>query len=59
MSSKSTLLSCVARRQTAFPVVGGMQLRIAPRVPISTSAYSHSGAMLTSSLSSPAVEPMI
>ena len=59
ISSTRTLASWVARRQMAFCTVGGMQERMAPRVAISTSAYWHSGAMVTSMRSSPAVEPMM
>ena len=59
MSSMRTLASWVARRQMGFCTVGGMQERMAPRVPISTSAYWHRGAMVTSIRSRPAVEPMM
>ena len=59
MSSMRTLASWVARRQMALCTVGGMQARMAPRVPISTSVYWQRGAMVTSIRSSPAVEPMM
>ena len=59
MSSMSTLASWVARRQMALWTVGGMQERMAPRVAMSTSAYRHRGAMVTSMRSRPAVAPMI
>ena len=59
MSSNSTEESWVPRSTMALSSVGGMQERMAPRVPISTSAYSPRGAMVTSMRSSPAVEPIM
>ena len=59
ISSKKMDVSCVARRHTALSRVDGIHARMAPLVPINTSAYSQSGAIVTSRRSRPDVGPII